>query len=538
MLFLAPVNGGRVTDATTPIGGKPNLEQGLRLCLWALVALTLVRVAVLFASSLEIYPDEAQYWLWSRHLDFGYFSKPPMIAWAIALTTVSGDSEALVRLSGPLFHFVAAMALFGTGRKLYGPWTGVAAAALYSLMPGVQQSSFIISTDAPLLCFLSLALLAYATLQSTEHRVRTAAGLGAALGLAMLSKYAALYAVVGILLHLALSAQARKAWTLKAAGTAVGVFLLVLSPNLAWNAAHHFATIGHTAANADWGAGKLFSLSELGEFVASQFGVFGPIPFAVLAVGLVLGAVRRRLSGPDLLLACLTAPPLVVVLVQAFISRANANWAASAYVAGSVLVAAWLTQPPKTGRGGRRWLWAALGIQGVIAAAILVGLAQPKLADAAGLSNSLKRARGWESLTQALVRRADLEAANGGITAVAVDDRFLFNVAAYYGRDFFGQPGAPPLTIWVKGAHAGNQAEAESPLTPAIGRRVVVASLEGQHVAGIKADFAGAETAEIASLILSPGCGLGPKETQAHFDHRCRRSMTLLVGEGFRPKPR
>lgn len=505
----------------------------LRLCLWALVALTLFRVAVLFASPLEIYPDEAQYWLWSRKLDFGYFSKPPMIAWAIALTTTAGNAEAFVRLSAPLFHFVAALALFGVGRRLYGAWTGVIAAAVYSLMPGVQQSSFIISTDAPLLCFLSLALLAYAHVQDTEHKPLPAAGLGVALGLAMLSKYAALYAVIGIGLHLALSAQARKAWSLKTALIAVGAFLAVLAPNLIWNAAHHFATVGHTAANANWN-GKLFNPGELGEFIVSQFGLFGPVPFGVLAVVLVLGLAKRKLSGPDLLLACLTAPPLAVVLVQAFISRANANWAASAYVAGSVLVAAWLIRP-----GKRRWLlWGGLGLQAVIAAAILVGLAQPKLADAAGLSNSLKRARGWESLTQDLVRRADTEAVNGGITAVAVDDRFLFNVAAYYGRDYFGAPGAPPLTMWVKGAHAGNQAEAESPLTPALGRRVVIGSLNGDHVDEIKADFAMAQTTEIASLILSPGCKMGPKEKQDHFDHRCRRTMTLLVGEGFRPVAR
>ena len=32
--------------------------------------------------------------------------------------------------------------------------------------------------------------------------------------------------------------------------------------------------------------------------------------------------------------------------------------------------------------------------------------------------------------------------------AVAVDDRFMFNTAAYYGRDFFGVEGAPPLRRW------------------------------------------------------------------------------------------
>ncbi|MDQ0466505.1 4-amino-4-deoxy-L-arabinose transferase-like glycosyltransferase [Caulobacter ginsengisoli] len=529
-----------MTDATTPLSGNPNLEKGLRLCLWALVALTLLRVAVLFASPLEIYPDEAQYWLWSRKLDFGYFSKPPMIAWAIALTTTAGNAEAFVRLSAPLFHFVAALALFGAGRKLYGPWTGAAAAALYSLMPGVQQSSFIISTDAPLLCFLALALLAYATHQSTDFKIRAAAGLGAALGLAMLSKYAALYAVIGIVLHLALSSQARQAWTLKAAGTTIGVFLLVLAPNLIWNAAHHFATVGHTAANADWGAGRLFNPGEMASFLGAQFGVFGPIPFAVLLGGLILLAVRRKLAGPDLLLACLTLPPLLVVTVQAFISRANDNWAASAYVAGSVLAAALLTRPwPGRWRRVAPVLLAiAIGLQGLLVVAVEIGLANPRLIDKAGFANSIKRVRGWKAMSEAILDEADLAAANGGLTAIAVDNRFLFNTMAYYQRDYFSRPDALPLRMWVKRAEAGNQAEAESPLTPAQGRRVIVASFEGRNVGAISQDFAAASVVRTTRDFLSLPCAQKPKETPAHYDNRCVRRMSVILGEGFRPVAR
>ena len=61
-----------------------------------------------------------------------------------------------------------------------------------------------------------------------------------------------------------------------------------------------------------------------------------------------------------------------------------------------------------------------------------------------GVANSFKRAKGWRSLTEMIVDRADREP---GLTAIAVNDRFLFNAAAYYGRDYFGHVGAPPLTI-------------------------------------------------------------------------------------------
>ncbi len=38
--------------------------------------LTALRLVVLFCGTLELYPDEAQYWLWSRELHWGYVSKP------------------------------------------------------------------------------------------------------------------------------------------------------------------------------------------------------------------------------------------------------------------------------------------------------------------------------------------------------------------------------------------------------------------------------------------------------------------------------
>ena len=63
----------------------------------------LLRLAVLIASPLEIGPDEAQYWRWSRTLDFGYYSKPPLIAWVIAASTaVFGEGEWAIRVSAPI----------------------------------------------------------------------------------------------------------------------------------------------------------------------------------------------------------------------------------------------------------------------------------------------------------------------------------------------------------------------------------------------------------------------------------------------------
>jgi len=481
--------------------------------------ITSIRLLVVFASPLELYPDEAQYWLWSQHLAFGYFSKPPLIAWIIALTTAAGrDGEPFVRLASPLLHALAGLAVAQTGRRLQDPDAGAMGGALYLLAPGVGLSAFVASTDAPLLAALALALLAYVRMLETAGRARllAAAGLGLALGVAMLAKYAALFCVGGLVIHAAVSPPARKAWSPGALAAAIAAFLLPMAPNLAWNLSNGFATVAHTASDADW-QGRRFSVVPVLTFLAAQFGVFGPVTFAVLAIGGAGLALRKALTPVDRLLLCFVLPPLAIIAAQAFIARANANWAAVAYPPAALLVGGWLVR-----WRARRLAGAALGSQALIAAALALGLAMPQMADRVGAANSLKRLRGWRETTRNIAQLADLEGLKGGLSAVAVDDRFLFNEAAYYGRGYFGRAG-PPLRMWVRGAAPQNQAELTAPLTPALGRRVLAVSLEGRNTAAMTADFATSSDRQISQVSL---------------DLKHWRSTTDFLGEGFQPRPR
>jgi 4-amino-4-deoxy-L-arabinose transferase-like glycosyltransferase len=495
-------------------------EADLRAVALLTIGLSLARLVALFRSPLELYPDEAQYWLWSRTLAFGYWSKPPMVAWAIrGVTELAGDAEPWVRLPAVIFQAGAMLAVFALGRRLYNSRVGLAAAALYALAPGVQLSAAVIATDAPLLCFLGATLLAYAHLQGADGRRRLwlAAGFGAALGLAFLSKYAALYGAIGVGLHLALSRDARRSWSPAAAALALGVFALVIAPNVAWNATHGFATVQHTAADADWRASNLFNARALASFLIAQFAVFGPIPLGALIAGGVLFIRRRRIEPADLLLACFIVPPIIIVAVQAFVSRANANWSGASYLAGAVLVAAWLMR-----WRARRWLTAAIITQALFALAFFAIVISPGLADRLNASNSLKRARGWQETAQAVVRRARVEAP-GGLSAIAVNNRFLFYGLAYYARAYLAEPLSPQLTVWVRGTKPGNQAEASHPLTPAQGQRVLAVANEGWFDTEMARDFARA---------------LGPEIDDIWLDRKHQRKIEMFVGQGFAPRPR
>jgi len=491
---------------------------------WAVgltVLLTAARLVAIRLSPLQLYPDEAQYWLWSRHLDFGYFTKPPLVAWLIAATTLFSSAEPLVRLSSPLLHGAAGLFLYRAARRLYDDERiALYSLLVYGLTPAVQLGSFVVSTDTPLIACLAGALWAYASLMAEPARRRwvPAGWLGLMLGLAFLAKYAALYAALGIAAHAALDRSARKAWSPPAIAAALAGFTLMAAPNLVWNLAHRLAAFGHLTQEAAWGSRK-GGIGEAAGFLGSQFGVFGPVPFAVLLGGAIWLGVRRRLSGPDLLLVCWAAPALLIVLGQAFMAGAKANWAAAAFAPGSILVAAWML------RWGRpKLLTFVLAAHAVFALGALAVVLAPPLADRVGLWKALRGVRGGREETEMLIGQAKTQQLAGPLTAVAIDERELYNIVAYYGRDYFGHDG-PPLKAWLAGPYPQNQAELVAPLTPADGARVLAVSRDGVHDAAMKAEFRSAGATSIARLWLG---------------HQTLR-MDLFVGEGFqgpaRPAP-
>ena len=489
---------------------------------WALVitlAFAFLRLLAIRNSPLELYPDEAQYWLWSRHLDLGYSTKPPMIAWIIRLTTLGGDSEPFVRMASPLLHGAAGLCLYATGRRLYGAATGLLGLMIYTVAPAIQLGAFVITTDTPLAASLAASLLLYAAVQQVAGRARlaAAAGFGLALGLAFLSKYAALYALISVGLHLAWSRDARRAWTWPAAALAVLAFAVAAGPNIAWNVANSFTTVSHTAANAAWASGRHFRLESMGEFIGEQFGMFGPAPFAILlGAGAVL-AWRRKLEAPDLLLLAWALPPLAIITVEAFISRAHANWAATSYLPASILVAAWLLR-----WGARRWAAAVVIGQAVVAVLFLVAVVRPDLVDAVGGANALKQVRGWRQLTSQLVQQGRAEGLAAPFTGAAADTRFLYDEAAYYGRSYFGQDG-PTLRAWPADRLPSWAAVDRSNPLPAIeGGRVLLASLDGYNTASMMKSFGKAGDLMIVSVRL---------------DAKHMRRMDIFVGERLLPPP-
>jgi 4-amino-4-deoxy-L-arabinose transferase-like glycosyltransferase len=491
-------------------------------CFFALLAATIwLRIAGLQASTLDLHMDEAQYWAWSRAPDWGYFSKPPLVAWAIGATTaLFGDSEWAVRLSAPLAHGIGAAALFALGRSLYGPWAGFWAGAGWLMLPAVWLSSGVASTDALLLPLWSVGLFALWRLVATRAWA-WAVVLGLAMGFGALAKYAMLYFPICTGLAAWWARPVRAVMFSRRGAVAFAIALVVLAPNLYWNFTHGFATVAHTAANARFTA-NLFHPDEVFEFIGSQAWVLGPVLFIALAVLLWRAAQRRAgLATEDLFLIAFIAPPLAVILLEALLSRANPNWAATAYPAALV----WVSGALFSDRVGRRVLAAGLALNIALGAVIAAAAVSPEFAEhVPGGANGLKRVRAWEATAQEIAIRAVTAPGETPFTALLVDDRETYYELAYYWRHArrSGEP-LPPVRMWRLHAEPHNHAEATDPMREEEGARVLVVHANPRYLPVLAADFTVFRPVEHLSIPLGGGK---------------TRNYEISVGEGFAPAPR
>jgi len=414
-----PVSEPVSRSAPAPAGGW------LIPALLGVLAITAARVALLWFNQTDLFVDEAQYWFWGQELAFGYYSKPPMIGWLIrAVTELAGsDAAHWVRLPGPILHGITALILGAVAARIAGPRAALVAALVYVTLPMVALGSLLISTDTVMFPFLAGALWTYLRLLRRPG-LGWAAATGALLGMAFLAKYAAGYYILCALLAAAILTDARPGWR-AAAGIALA-FLIVIAPNLAWNLQNGLSTVQHTLDNADWvrdpAARAGVNLSGLAAFFAAQFAVVGPVIFAAL----MALALRWRRQGPATrVLLLFSLPILALVSVQALLAEAYANWAAAAYLAGTVAVVPALLAAP------RAWLILSFAINGALSLAFPLASLRAETLTLGQPRPVLSRYIGRHEMSRAILEIARAE----GARAIVAGDRDVLADLFYTGRN-------------------------------------------------------------------------------------------------------
>jgi len=308
---------------STSAPGRVSPESAV---LWLIALSGVGRLVVAWGNGLCF--GESYYFSCAVHPSLSYFDHPPlsMLLGALSLQA-SGEVGRLV-LRWPFIALFAGTTwlMFVLGRRLFGPWPGAYAALLLNLSPILSLSVGVYFQPEGPLMFFSLACvwcLAHLLVGPPPRRpLAWWAATGVMLGLAMLSKYAAVLLVIGAGLHV-LTRRDQRHWLARPGPyLALGIALLLFSPVLVWNARHEWISfVFQSTRGLDDYAG--IRPEWLLRNIAGQSLTLLPWLWAGLLFELIT-ALTRRSAGPERrFIAWLAVTPIALFTAVAAYSSAS-----------------------------------------------------------------------------------------------------------------------------------------------------------------------------------------------------------------------
>ncbi len=301
--------------------------------------------------------DELYFLSAAKHPALGYVDFPPLTAWIGWLVhAVAGNSLVALRLTCLAVGIAVIFLIALMARELGGGWRSQLAASLgWALVPlALGSASIFHPTWFDLLAWTAFLYVALRLLGRPEPRLWPVLGLVAGIGLE--AKYTIVVLLVSFTIGL-LATPSRRLLLTRGPWLALGVAVLVLLPNLVWQAQHgwpsvHFASSQNAKTSSD--VSRVAYLIQ----VPLYLGVAGAV---VAAIGIVLLWRRRRLRP-------LAIVP-VAVAVLFFLERGRGYYplpsATIAFSAGMVALGGWL-------QAGHRARYLVVAGLVVVQAAVLV----------------------------------------------------------------------------------------------------------------------------------------------------------------------
>jgi 4-amino-4-deoxy-L-arabinose transferase-like glycosyltransferase len=306
----------------------------VRLAVFLLFALTLYRLW--FITQMEMVPDEAYYWLWSKHLAWSYRDKGPGVAWVIALgTELFGNTVFGIRFFAVMLGTGTGILLFLLARRLYDDRVALWCLLLAAVIPMIAVGSILMTIDSLSVFFWAWAALIF---WKAIHRdnLRDWFWLGLAVGAGFLAKFTNGVQLVCIAFFLLWSKEHRPLLFSRKMLVLGAAFSVSVLPILWWNMGNGW--VHAIALHSRSGVTDTFQVHplELLQFIGGQFGVISPL----IAAGMVVaaGALLWK-KHADLRVRFLLGQFLPLYGLFAFFSLNQAgqpNWAAPALVAGII----------------------------------------------------------------------------------------------------------------------------------------------------------------------------------------------------------
>ena len=364
----------------------------------------IITVAKLFYigwGPLDLVPDEAHYWDWSRNLDLSYYSKGPVISYTIYLGTAIGEIIGVkppnpafwVRFPAVINSFLLGIIIWFFAQRLWKEnrtsWFTV---MLFAAVPAFAIGSVLMTIDNPLLLFWTLFVYLFFLAIDTKKPVYWYLA-GISFGLGFLSKYTMIALIPSVLLFLAVSKEHREWFKRKELYICFLIAIICSMPVVIWNVQHDWVGIKHLSSQA--GMGKPFisnnAIGSLLEFIGIQAGIISPGIFCMVIGGFFL--VVKTKDYRYRFLFWMAVPLAVFYLMLSLHKNCQPNWPIPIYITG-ILIAGGLFSSRKL-----KFLKISV-IIGFVLWIVFLGL--PWLSHA-GLKfpegrNPFKRVVGWKQL--------------------------------------------------------------------------------------------------------------------------------------------
>jgi hypothetical protein len=357
----------------------PIEERSIRLrWLAAAIVLTVTafRIAyLLYWCPYDLAPDEGHYWDWSRHLDWSYYSKGPLIAWIIRggcelfgslSLSVNGTLMPAVRIPAVFCGSALLIAIYVLTFQTFRSDRLAFAVLLGALSyPAFAVCSVVMTIDAPFLCCWGWALvLGRWAFVDGKRWAWPALGLLVAIGI--LAKYTMALWLFSAGLFVLFTPTHRQ--LLFRSGFWIMAIVAGLSaiPILIWNSQHDWVTFRHVAVQSGVAEGKQSKGIRWGgpfEYAALQCLLLLGFWFVVWAAALWHYRPRQGVPAGIRYLWWMSLPTFALFGASSLRASGQLNWPVAAYLSGAVLAGGLLREVLHSRRRFlRRLTWASLGL--------------------------------------------------------------------------------------------------------------------------------------------------------------------------------
>jgi 4-amino-4-deoxy-L-arabinose transferase-like glycosyltransferase len=306
---------------------------------WLLGALFLFALIKIFvAVHFELNSEEAQYWIWGKHLQLSYYSKPPMIAYLNWVSTsVFGNNVLGIRINAVMIGLLISIVTYLLSFELFKNQNEAVLAALTTnVFPFLLDSSIFFTTDSPLLLFWLCGMLFYwKALETNGFKWWLLFGLS--LGLGALAKYAMFMIIIPLVFFSwKYRRETLKSWNFY---FSILIGLVLFSPVIDWNISQNGVGLLHLAYLA--GAGHHhYTISTM----ISNVLVFALGQVAILLPFYQYQGIYRKFRQKTLTKqeAFLILPVIITFIIFLVVSanresEAYINWAMYAYMGMPIL---------------------------------------------------------------------------------------------------------------------------------------------------------------------------------------------------------